>query len=79
MHKYEVIVELKKEVLDPEGRAIQETLGRLGFSHLTAVNVSKRFIVELDEEAENPENLAEQIAGEHLANPISETFKVKKI
>ena len=75
--EYEVIVELKKEVLDPEGRAIQETLARLGHDHLKTVKVSKRFLVELDEKAKNPESLVNEIAREYLANPVAEVFKVR--
>lgn len=75
--KYEIIVQLKKEVLDPEGRAIQETLGRLGFGALKAVEVSKRYVVELAS-AEDPQGAAERIAREFLANPVSETFQVRR-
>jgi phosphoribosylformylglycinamidine synthase len=71
---YEVVVQLKKEVLDPEGRAIQETLGRLGFRALKGVTVSKRYVLELDDE-----QTAGQIAREFLANPVSETFTVRRL
>jgi phosphoribosylformylglycinamidine synthase len=79
--KYEIIVQLKKEVLDPEGRAIQETLGRLGFRALKAVEVSKRYVVEIAESAaeEGVEAAAARIAREFLANPVSETFQVKRL
>ena len=76
---FEVIVQLKQEVLDPEGRAIKESLGRLGLSALRGVNVSKRFVLDIDESAENPEETAKQIANEHLANPVSETFEVRRM
>ena len=76
--KYEIIVQLKKEVLDPEGRAIQETLARLGFRALKAVEVSKRYVVELAATEDAPQAAAERIAREFLANPVSETFQVRR-
>jgi phosphoribosylformylglycinamidine synthase len=75
---YEVIVQLKREVLDPEGRAIQETLGRLGFRALKGVTVSKRYVLELESGADGQAS-AEKIAREYLANPVSETFEVRKL
>lgn len=76
---YEVTVQLKKEVLDPEGRAIQETLGRLGFRALKAVTVSKRYVLEIEEGGEQGQELADKIAREFLANPVSETFQVRRL
>lgn len=76
---YEIIVQLKKEVLDPEGRAIQETLGRLGFRALRGVTVSKRYVLEIEDQDGKGGELAEKVAREFLANPVSETFQVKKL
>ena len=76
---YEIIVQLKAEVLDPEGRAIQETLARLGFGALKAVNVAKRDSIELEAKAPEADELVQRIAREYLANPVSETFQVRKL
>ena len=51
--KYEVVVQLKKEILDPEGRAINSSLGQEGFSGLTGVRVSKRFVLNFKEEEQD--------------------------
>lgn len=79
--EYEVLVQLKKEVLDPEGRAIQETLARLGYGAVKSVVVSKRFLLDIDEKTTNKsgEDLAREIAKEFLANPVSQTVTVKKL
>lgn len=76
---YEIIVQLKKEVLDPEGRAIQEALNRLGFNVVKQVAVTKRYLVELD--AGSPDDMAqvERMAREVLANPVSETYQIRKL
>ncbi len=76
---YEVIVQLKQEVLDPEGRAIQESLGRLGFRALRGVTVSKRYLLELEDQDGQGKDAAEKIAREYLANPVSETFQIRKL
>lgn len=76
---YEVIVQLKKEVLDPEGRAIHETLGRLGFHALKGVTVSKRYVLDLEGSPAEGQALAERIAKEFLANPVSETYQIKRL
>ena len=77
----EVVVQLKQEVLDPEARAIQDTLGRLGYSALRGVTVTRRYILAIDEAAaaKSATEVAADIAREVLANPVSETFAVKKL
>lgn len=77
--QFEVIVELKREVLDTEGRAIQSSLSRLGHSDLKGVSVSKRFVLELDAKETDALKKAEMLASEYLANPVSETFTVRKL
>ena len=76
---YEVIVQLKKEVLDPEGRAIKESLGRLGLGSLRDVQVSKRFVIEIDDNDKDPDGTADHIAKEFLANPVSQTYQIRKL
>jgi phosphoribosylformylglycinamidine synthase len=77
--RFEVVVELKAEVLDTEGRAIQSTLARLGHSDLKNVAVSKRFVLELEGGEDEAFQKAQNLAKEHLANPVSETFLVRKL
>lgn len=79
MERFEVLVELKPEVLDTQGRAIQSTLGRLGHGELKKVMVSKRFVVDIEASADEAFQKAENLAKEHLANPVSETFLVRKL
>ena len=76
---YEVIVRLKPEVLDPEARAIQETLTRIGFAGVKGLQVSKRYVLTLEDRGATAAGLAEQITREYLANPVSETFQIRKL
>ena len=81
--EYEVLVQLKGEVLDPEGRAIQETLKSQGIHGVASVQVSKRYVVSLDPlKTKSPAeaDLAViDIAERYLANPVAQTFKVKRL
>ncbi len=77
---FEVIVELKPEVLDAPGRAITESIRELGRRELQAVRVTKRYVISLDgADAPSLHSKAEDLAKTFLANPVSETFKVSRI
>jgi phosphoribosylformylglycinamidine synthase PurS subunit len=77
--EYEVLVQLKGEVLDPEGRAIGETLKARGIDGVEGVVVAKRYVVSLVKDAKDPEKLVQDIAASYLANPVSQVFKIKRL
>ena len=76
---FEVIVQLKAEVLDPEGRAIHESLCRQGFASLKQVQVTKRYVLRIDQTDVDAAGTAGRIARDYLANPVAETFQIRKI
>jgi phosphoribosylformylglycinamidine synthase PurS subunit len=67
----------KPEILDPQGKAVQGALPRLGFEGVTEVRQGKRFEIELEGEA-SEEALArvEEMAHTLLANPVIENYTV---
>lgn len=72
-----VTVMLKAGVLDPQGRAIGQALGSLGFDGVRDVRAGK--VIELDLAETDPERARAQARamGERLlANPVIETFRV---
>ena len=77
MARVVVDVMLKPEILDPQGKAVQGALPRLGFSGVTDVRQGKRFELEIDGEATD-EALARvhEIAGTLLSNPVIEDYAV---
>jgi phosphoribosylformylglycinamidine synthase len=77
--KYEIIVQLKEDVLDPEGRAIRDSLNRLGFNSLENVTVTKRYLVAIKDDESDPDGLALRLAKEYLANPVAEIFTVNRL
>ena len=71
-----IYVTLKKAVLDPQGKAVQGALGRLGFSEAADVRVGKYVEVRLDER--DPVRARERVAEmckKLLANPVIEEFR----
>ena len=77
--KFKVDVRLKPEVLDPEGRAILNSLKNLGHHTIQKVESFKSFILEIDSSESDPQAKAEEIAASVLANPVSHQFTVQKL
>lgn len=78
MARVVVDVMLKAEILDPQGKAVQGALPRLGFTGVTDVRQGKRFELELDGEV-TAERLAEigDAARTLLSNPVIEDYTVR--
>jgi len=70
-----VDVMLKPEILDPQGRAVQGALGRLGLSGVADVRQGKQFVIELEGVLDDARRDAlEELAGELLSNPVIENY-----
>lgn len=72
-----VAVMPKPEILDPQGKAVQGALPRLGFTGVTDVRQGKRFEIEIDGEVTDAviaevEKMAETL----LSNPVIENYTV---
>ena len=75
--KVKVIVTLKKGVLDPQGKAIQQTLNGLGFSDVSGVRQGKYFDIEIDEKDESKaKSKVEDMCTKLLTNLIIEEYKI---
>jgi phosphoribosylformylglycinamidine synthase PurS subunit len=70
-----VDVMLKREILDPQGQAVERALPELGLEGVSGVRVGKH--VELDVDGGDPELAARQVAEALLANPVIEEFTVR--
>jgi len=68
----------KPEILDPQGKAVQGALPRLGFDGVTEVRQGKRFELEIEGEITD-ERLAQvrEMAEKLLSNPVIEDFSVR--
>ena len=75
--KVKVIVTLKNGVLDPQGKAIQQTLNGMGFANVKDVRQGKYFDIDISENDEQKAKLAaEEICKKLLANQVIEDFKI---
>ena len=77
MARYVVDVMPKREILDPQGKAVLGALPRLGFDGVVDVRQGKRFELEVSGDASD-ETLAEvrKMAETLLSNPVIENFSV---
>jgi phosphoribosylformylglycinamidine synthase subunit PurS len=78
--KATVVVRLKPEVLDPQGDAVRQALGKLGFEGVSDVRVGKIVEIEIDEafaRAPDVRQRLQRMADEMLANPVIEDYEVK--
>ena len=75
--KIKVIVTLKSGVLDPQGKAIQQTLTGMGFNDVKEVRQGKYFDIETNEsdEAKAKKNV-DEMCKKLLANLVIEDYKI---
>ena len=75
--KIKVIVTLKNGVLDPQGKAIQQTLNGMGFESVKEVRQGKYFDIEINENDETrAKSKVEDMCKKLLANLVIEDFKI---
>jgi len=69
---------LKPEILDPQGRAVQAALTRLGLTGVADVRQGKRFEISLDGVLDEDRNeTLNTLAAELLANPVIEDYSLR--
>ena len=77
--KFSVTVTLKKDVLDPQGKVVSQTLINMGMSNLTQIRQGKFFEIDLDEkDSSKAKNQVKEMCEKLLANQIIEDFKINK-
>ena len=75
--KIKVIVTPKNGVLDPQGKAIQQTLNGMGFSEVNEVRQGKYFDIEVSETDENKaKSKVDEMCKKLLANLVIEDYKI---
>ncbi|HYM83217.1 MAG TPA: phosphoribosylformylglycinamidine synthase subunit PurS [Candidatus Dormibacteraeota bacterium] len=78
--RYAVNVTPKPGILDPQGRAVEQSLPHLGISGVHDVRVGRRveLTVEAGEEAE-ARAIVERLASELLSNPLIEAYTLEPV
>ncbi len=75
--KVKVIVTLKNGVLDPQGKAIQQTLNGMAFNNVSEVRQGKYFDIEVNESDESKaKSQVEEMCKKLLANLVIEDYQI---
>lgn len=71
-YRAEIKVMLKRAILDPQGRAVETTLHRLGTKNVSDVRIGKHIELTLTGERAKVEAQLERLIEEILSNPVTE-------
>ena len=75
--KISIIITLKKDVLDPQGKVIHQTLGGMGFNDINEVRQGKYFEIDTNEsDPQKAKNNVEEMCKKLLANLVIENYKI---
>ncbi len=75
--KISVIVTLKRDVLDPQGKTIKKTLESMSFKNINDVRQGKYFEIDVDEKnLKKAEEKVEEMCKKLLANLVIEDYKI---
>jgi len=78
--KFSVKVILKKDVLDPQGKVVQQTLHNMGMTTLKELRQGKYFEIEIDENNEvKAQEKIDLMCKKLLVNLIIEDYTIAKI
>ena len=78
--KFSIKVTLKKDVLDPQGKVVRQTLQNMGLDTLKSLRQGKYFEIEINENNEKiAKDKVEDMCKKLLVNLIIEDFEISKI
>ena len=79
-YRFAVNVTPKPGILDPQGRAVEGSLGHLGIAGVSAVRVGRRVELTVDSIDESlARGVADKLARELLSNPLIEVYGIETI
>ena len=75
--KISVIITLKQDVLDPQGKVIHQALDGMGFNNVNEVRQGKYFEIDTKEnDPQKAKNIVEEMCNKLLANLVIENYKI---
>ena len=75
--KISATVTLKKDVLDPQGKVVSQTLKNMGYEKILNIRQGKYFEIELNESnKEKAKEIVEEISKKLLANMVIEDYSI---
>ena len=79
-YRFAVNVTPKPGILDPQGRAVEASLGHLGIEGVSGVRIGRRAELTVDASDEGTARaIVERLAGELLSNPLIEAYAIETI
>ena len=78
--KVSAIITLKKDVLDPQGKVIHQTLDGMGFKDVNEVRQGKYFEIDVKEnDPQKAQKIVEDMCNKLLTNLVIENYKIIEI
>ena len=78
--KISAIITLKKDVLDPQGKVIHQTLDGMGFNSVNEVRQGKYFEIEVrEDDPQKAKAIVDEMCKKLLANLVIENYKIIEI
>ena len=75
--KISAIVTLKKDVLDPQGKVVTQTLKNMGYDNIASIRQGKFFEIELNEtDIEKSKKIVDEICKKLLTNEVIEDYTI---
>ena len=75
--KVSAIITLKKDVLDPQGKVIQQALDGMGYKNVDEVRQGKYFEIDVNEkDPKKAQEIVEEMCKKLLANLVIENYKI---
>jgi phosphoribosylformylglycinamidine synthase subunit PurS len=79
MPRVAIDVLLKREILDPEGRAVADALPGLGYAGVDDVRVGKHLELDVDADGDALDERVESMCRDFLTNPVIESYRWRVI
>jgi phosphoribosylformylglycinamidine synthase subunit PurS len=75
--KFEVLVQLKRGLLDPQGKAVEGSLPAMGWTNVSGVRVGRHVELTIEADTEQAAQAqVEEMAQRLLSNPVIEDFQI---
>ena len=78
MYKAKVLIKRRPSILDPQGKAVADSLGRMGFGEVAGARIGK--VIELDLEGvseADAEARVKDMCEKLLANTVIESYRIE--
>lgn len=79
-YNVQIKVMLLKDLLDPQGKAVQSSLKNLGFDGINDVRIGKHITLQINASSEEEaKQLADNASKKLLANPVMEFYEIEDL